>query len=228
MGVALLALLAGAIAVAASSTVALTSDLPTTAVHVAVGDVITVTLPPALFTPPSGYSGPGSMSYPLPFSSDSTVLPRVSGTYDADGTMHAGFQGAQAGTATISVSSPAPVWCKTTATTSSSTSHTTSSSASSVAVVAAPSTATTTTTTSTVSTATPSPSPPVNCIAVDPTVPRTVTVVVSATGVQSAVTVPSAGSGGSPVAGVALAAIGALAASACVAAVRREQHRRRG
>lgn len=48
MDATVLALLAGAIAASASSTVALTSDLPTAAVHLAVGDVITVTLPPAV------------------------------------------------------------------------------------------------------------------------------------------------------------------------------------
>ena len=227
MAVVPVALLAGAIAASANSTVALTADLPTTAVHVAVGDVITVTLPPAVLTPPSGYSGPSSMRYPLPVSSDSTVLPLVSGTYDGGGTMHASFEGAQSGTATIAVSDPSPVWCKTTTTTSSSSSTTASAAASSVAVVPASSTATTVTTTSTVSTATPSPTLPANCVVLDPTASRTVTVVVSATGVQGAVTVPSAGSSGSPLLGAALAAVGALAATACVVAVRRGQRGRR-
>lgn len=204
---------------AAAATVELTQDLPTAPVQVTVGDVINLTLPRVNIVAPPGYDGGGAHSYPLPLSSDSDVLPRASGSYDADGTLHAQFQAAKAGTATISVPFPSAVFCRTSSTTTSSTSATSTQST--------PITSTTSpATTSTATTASPSPTPINQCIVTDPIIPKTVTVNVSASGV-SAVTVPAAGSAGSPAAGLGVALLGFMAAGGSLVAVISELHRRR-
>ena len=174
---------------AAATTVQLTQTLPTTPLQVAVGDQINLTLPPATPAIPPGYTGPATVKYPAPTTSDGTVLPLTNATYDSGGTEHATFQAASAGTAQIHVIAPSYSYCRATTTTSTSTSATTSA------------------TTTTGATAPPlAPS----CVVIDPAL-QTATVLVSGAGVQGAsVTTPATGSGGSSSAGLGIAVLGLL------------------
>lgn len=174
---------------AAATTVQLTQNLPATPLQVAVGDQINLTLPPATPAIPAGYTGPASVKYPAPTSSDGTVLPLTNATYDSGGTEHATFQAASSGTAQLHVIAPSYSYCRATTSTSTSTSAT----------------ATTTTTIG----ATAPPAPP-SCVVIDPVL-QTATVVVSGTGVQGvSVTTPGTGSGGSSTAGLGIAVLGLM------------------
>lgn len=154
------------------------------------------------------------MSYVIPITSDAAILPLVSSVYDSGGTLHVEFDAVKAGTATISVFNPQPVFCTTTTTQSTSTSTSTSTATSTSTSTSTRSTSTSSSTTGI--TATPSPSPHPECIATDPEGPGIVTVIVSATGVQGVVTVPSTGSAG-PVGGAGAAVLaGASLLSAAI------------
>lgn len=223
---AILGCLVVATTAAAASTVHLDQNLPTSPVQVVVGDAIDLTLPPFIAKAPTGYGGGGPKPDPLPTTSDSTILPLVGSTYDADGTLHAEFEAAQAGTATISVFSPGTAFCRTATTSTTSTVTTSHSTSASTSTTSTTSTTMTTSTTSTVTTST----APEQCIIGDPPAPQTVTVVVSAVGVQGASTgtvdVPSTGSG-VPVAGVMLALVGALAGGGAALEINRRRRGRR-
>lgn len=194
---------------AAATTVQLTQNLPATPLQVAVGDQIHVTLPPVTPAIPSGYTGPASVKYPAPTSSDGTVLPLTSAIYDAGGTEHATFQAASAGTAQINVVGPSYFYCRTSTSTSTSATATT--------------TTTSSTTTATGATASPAP---LSCAVVDPAL-QTATVVVSGTGVQGiSVTTPATGAGGSSAA-VGIAVLGVMVTGGALVLVRGRLRRRR-
>lgn len=192
---------------AAASSINITQDLPTAPVQATVGDVIDITLPAVDFEPPPGFSGGGLVEYPMPYASDGGVLPKISGAYDATGTLHEEFSAAKAGTAMILVGFPfeGPI-CPTTTTSTSTSSSSTSS----------------TTSTSTSHTAADT-----ECLAVDPRPLRNVTVVVSATHVEGAVVVPPTGSGGSSTVGFGIALLGVIVTCVNVLVLRDEQRRRR-
>lgn len=168
-------------------------------VHVAIGDVITVSEPGPIVTPATVKT----TNPPVPSTSDMAILQLISSSYDADGTVHAAFRAVGAGTATIGVTSASEEDCFTETTTSTTTST-------------ASTTHTTTTTQTTSSTA--------NASSTTTTLPHAcveaisvygVTIVVSGSGVQSAaITVPATGSGGLPGGGVWLLVAGAGVASA--------------
>ena len=196
--------LLAAIPAAAASTINLNQDLPTAPVQATVGDVIDITLPPA------GFSLDGVIEYPMPTSSDSGVLPKVSGSYDADGTLHEEFTAMKAGTATISVVHPGGLFCpKPTSSTSTSSSSTSSTSTSSSTSMSGP------------------PTVDPGCVAVAAPLPTVVTVVVSAAGVQGAVDVPPTGSAGPSTVGIGLALLGVMVSGVSVLVLRDEQRRRR-
>lgn len=94
----------GAAATAAAATFTFTfgsgTPIPTSPFHVAVGDVITLTLPPAP-PAPSGfhYNGSGTLSAT---SSDGAVLAPAGAGTEADGSGFASFKAAHSGTAKVS------------------------------------------------------------------------------------------------------------------------------
>lgn len=191
-----------AVPVSAATTVQLTQNLPTTPVQLTVGDQINLTLAPVTPAVPSGYSGPSTVRYPAPTTSDGTVLALTSATYDSGGTEHATFQAATAGTAKINVVGPSYQYCAVPPSTTSSSSTTTS-------------------------TTTATPTPTVSCVVADPAL-QSATVVVSNTGVQGAsVTTPATGSAGSSTAGLGLALLGLMVTGGALAVVRSELRRRR-
>ena len=191
---------------AAAASVQLTQNLPATPVQLAVGDQIELTLPPATPAIPSGYTGPASVKYPAPTSSDGTVLPLTSATYDSGGTEHATFQAVSAGTAQINVVGPSYFYCLTTTATSTS------------------ATATTTTTTgTTTATAPPTPS---SCVVVDPAL-QSATVVVSGAGVLGvSVTTPATGAGAWSPGGLGVAVLGVMITGGALVLLRGRLRRR--
>jgi hypothetical protein len=200
----LVALFAAAVmspSVAASNTINLGPQAPSAPVHVVVGDQLVVTLPPASLTPSPNETITGDPRYPLPTSSDSSVLPRVSAGYQPDGTAVAVFRAASSGTATITTHTPQLEYCFQSTPTPS------------------PSSTPATTTTTTSSSATPSASPTHSVGGCASSVALyQVTVVVSATGVQS-ITVPATGAGVYQFPAALVAAAGAVLAALVIGGV---------
>lgn len=196
--VAVLAIAFSAASATASTTINLGPQAPTAPVHVVVGDQIVVTLPPISTTPSPGQVIVGDPRYPLPTSSDSTVLPRLSAAYQADGTAVAAFQAAAAGTATIKTTTPQLQYCTLATPSPSPTPTPTPPATSSVHNASRAQLASTT----------PSPSPTFSQCASSVALYQ-VTVIVSSTGVQG-VTVPATGSVSNGPPGAAIAAVGVL------------------